>query len=159
MKYYEFEYWPFDKKDNIKEYWSLVEMPKEWAEHEPNKVNTFPYYDSPNLNWCLVELEAENQVEAFVKAWMLVIEEKYQDLPSVINEYYRVTRTLCLDEGDGIEIDWSIIALEESDLKYQLNKVVNIHSIYTVEVKTTNVMEAFQFGDSLIEQYKENKHE
>ena len=54
MPYYEFNYWPFDKKGNDNKVWELIEFPKEWAEHDEGKPNVFPYYDNDSLSWYFV---------------------------------------------------------------------------------------------------------
>jgi hypothetical protein len=151
MNYYEFQYWPFDKKGNAKAHWALFEIPKVWSEHELDQVNIFPYYDSPNLSWYLIELEANNPLEAFIKAYNLLVKES-EKLPFSDNNYYKVTYSSAEDE-DGKEFDWFVTAILEDELKSQVNYVVVVGQIYEVIVKEPDVIKAFQLGNSLIQEF------
>jgi hypothetical protein len=151
MNYYEFQYWPFDKKGNAKAHWALIEEPKEWAEHELDQVNMLPYYDSPHLTWYLIELEANTSLEAFIKAYNLLVKES-KNLTFSDNNYYKVTYSSAEDE-DGKEFDWFVTAILEDELKSQVNPVVVVGQTYEVIVKEPDVIKAFRLGNSLIQEF------
>ena len=155
MPYYEFNYFPFDKKGNDDKVWDLIQFPKEWAEQEKGILNIFPYYDNNSLDWYCVEIEEESTTAAFKKAWDIVSSKVVMSLKE---DNYKVTY-FWSNEDEEIEIDWRMYALPQGHPDIKFNHVYQIDSNeYYIVMKRTNPRIAFKRAAALIElEVMENK--
>jgi hypothetical protein len=147
MPYYEFNYWPFDKEGNDNKVWDLIEFPKEWAEHDEGNLNVFPYYDNDSLSWYFVEVEEENTIAAFNKAWNIVSSKVTIPLKE---DNYKITYFWSNEDGE-IEVDWRMYSLPQGH-EVKFNHVYQIDSSeFYVVIKETNPIIAFERAVALIE--------
>lgn len=156
MPYYELSYWPFDKKGNDDKVWDFIEFPKEWAEHDEGVLNVFPYYDNDSLSWYFVEVEEENTITAFKKAWNIVSSEVIMSLKE---DNYKITY-FWSNTDEEIEIDWRMYTLPPGH-EVIFNHVYQIDSNeFYVIIKETNPKIAFELAVTLIEsEVKEIKND
>ena len=139
MKFYKFEYLPYDNYGDDSKKWRLYEVPKEWAEHDFDVLDVWPYYDNSNINCYHMELEALSPVKALAKAWSKVI--KKIGTVELQSNYYLIEYGEFPDEdGEGEETDWEIRLLKQPTK--ELYRVYSTNCHYYIEVEDINPVKA-----------------
>lgn len=148
MPYYEFNYFPFDKKGNNDKVWDLIQFPKDWAEHNEGEMNVFPYYDNDSLSWYLVEVEEEDAIAAFNKAWNIVSSKITMPLKE---DNYKISY-FWSNTDEEIEIDWRMYPLPKvyPDVDFNLVHQLDTNEYY-VNIKDVDPKQAFINAAILIE--------
>ena len=154
MKFYDFEYWPYDKYGTKEErLWNLSQVPKEWAEEEPNKVCIYPYYDAQDVDMYRIELEAEDQYNA-----VFIIQElldKVTGIPPYLSGlgHYQITFSEDTDE-DGYIATWEMREIGDYSPPYGLCDVVYMDKLdHAINVISFGPYQAFARGMKFIEDY------
>ena len=154
MNFYDFEYWPWDKYGTKEEkWWRLSQVPKEWAEDEPMKVQASPYYDAPKVDWYRIELEAEDQYNA-IFAIRDLLDEAIGVSPTMLGQY-QVTFSEDSDE-DGDTKTWEMKEFGDDDDFLPggaFNTVYMDKLDYAVNSRAWDPYSAFINGMDIIEEY------